>query len=180
MRAIVVVALLTLLAACGDGDGDGRTRDEAGPSSTTPRLDADRARPPLTFRPVMQLLSRSECNAATDDDRVPSHDKADCFLLGSPELVVTRYEAKAGAPGGPSIDGGLVEVNLGPEDLKQFNALARLCFDRSMSCPTGQLAVVFAGLVRVAPTVQEPEFSGPIAISGTAQEMEELLREMDR
>jgi hypothetical protein len=178
VRAIAIFSVLALLAACG-GD-NGRARDETEPASTTPRRDANRTRPPLSFRPVIQLLSRAECSAASETNRVPSIDGSTCFLLGEPELVVTRYEARAGQTDGALTDSSAIDVTLSRDDLKQFNGLAQLCFERSPACPTGQLAIVFADLVRVAPTVQEPEFSGSIAITGTVTEMEELLRQMNR
>ena len=154
MRAPAIAFAFVLLAACGGGNG--RALNDAGSPSTTSRPGADRTRPPLSFRPVLQFTPGAGCTTDAGEKSVPSHDGSACYSLGAPEVVVTQYGAKESTSGGLLTDGGAVDVTLGSEDLKKFNELAQLCFDRSTSCPTGQLAVVFAGVVRVAPTFTSP------------------------
>jgi hypothetical protein len=175
---VAIVLTCCLLAACGGGEGP--PVDDERPSSTTARRDDDRMRAPLSFRPVLAVRAASDCTAAAGPDTLTSSDRSVCYSLGTPEVVVTRYGAKAGATSGAQTDGGAVDVTLRPGDLRRFNSLAQSCFSRSVSCPTRQLAVVFGGVVRSVPTVQEPEFSGSISITGTDGEMRALLRDMER
>jgi len=54
----------------------------------------------------------------------------------------------------------------------QWNLLAAQCFQKSATCPTGQIAIVLDGTVISAPVVQTPNFSGSVQISGDFSESE--------
>ncbi|HZX55465.1 MAG TPA: protein translocase subunit SecD [Ilumatobacteraceae bacterium] len=53
-----------------------------------------------------------------------------------------------------------------------WNTLAAECFNGTESCPTRQLAIELDGEVISAPTVQQPEFTGSVQISGAFSEKE--------
>lgn len=180
MRALAISLAFFVTAACGGGGGDDGRADGEDSTSTSGRSDAVRTREPLSFRPVGQVLPAADCKGPSSPDTVASSDGSGCFLLGAPTVIVTHYRPEARASAGSVPDSGAIDVTLAAGDLERFNGLASSCFERSTSCPTGQLAVVFADLVRAVPTVQEPEFSGSIALSGREGEMRDLLREMNK
>jgi preprotein translocase subunit SecD len=70
----------------------------------------------------------------------------------------------------------VVDVGLrgGAEGLDIWNALATKCYVGApqQDCPTGRLAIVLDGVVISAPTVNEPEFSDRVLISGSFTEGE--------
>ena len=49
-------------------------------------------------------------------------------------------------------------MKAGEEGIDRFNALASRCFNRDISCPSQQMAIVLDGNVESAPTVNVPEF----------------------
>jgi len=53
-----------------------------------------------------------------------------------------------------------------------WNTLAAECFNGTETCPTHQLAIELDGEVISAPTVQQPEFTGSVQISGAFSEKE--------
>ncbi|HEY0521390.1 MAG TPA: protein translocase subunit SecD [Ilumatobacteraceae bacterium] len=56
------------------------------------------------------------------------------------------------------------------EDL--WNVLASECFNATATCPTRQLAIELDGEVISAPTVQQPNFTGSVQITGSFSESE--------
>lgn len=65
-----------------------------------------------------------------------------------------------------------VSVDLTGEGNTLFNELAALCFAGGPECPTKQIAIALDGIVRSAPTVQEPNFAGTVSITGQFTERE--------
>src|SRR3954471_18854395 len=53
-----------------------------------------------------------------------------------------------------------------------WNTLAAECYNATATCPTRQLAIELDGEVISAPTVQQPEFTGSVQISGAFSEKE--------
>ena len=54
----------------------------------------------------------------------------------------------------------------------KWNLLAAQCFQKTATCPTGQIAIVLDGVVISAPVVQTANFSGSVQISGDFKEAE--------
>lgn len=64
----------------------------------------------------------------------------------------------------PSVP-GMLTANLRPgggEDA--WNTLAAACYDRDSTCPTGQIAIEWGGVLMNVATVQAAEFSGTVAL----------------
>ncbi len=59
-----------------------------------------------------------------------------------------------------------VSVDLTGTGNKLFNELAGVCYAGGPECPTKQIAITLDGVVRSAPTVQEPTFAGRVSITG--------------
>jgi preprotein translocase subunit SecD len=61
----------------------------------------------------------------------------------------------------------------GNDGIDTFNAVASLCYARTPTCPTGQLAVTVDSRVVSAPTIQEPSYDrDQIQVSGAFDEAE--------
>jgi preprotein translocase subunit SecD len=75
-----------------------------------------------------------------------------------------------------------VSVGLSPLGEASWNALAAACFNGLDTCPSRQLAIVLDDVVQSAPTVNEPQFSGSVSISGsfTEDEARSLSRVLNR
>jgi len=64
-------------------------------------------------------------------------------------------------------------LRTGPDGLDRFNALAAQCYVGAAVCPTKQMAIVVAGRVLSAPTINAPAFEADrIEISGNFTEEE--------
>ena len=73
--------------------------------------------------------------------------------------------------------GPVIVLALTETGLETFNVAAGWCFNRTVECPSAQLALVTDGLVLTAPTVQFPSFDVPeLFVSGqfTIEEATEL------
>jgi len=68
--------------------------------------------------------------------------------------------------------GWTVTVGLSPGGESTWNALAAQCFSGAETCPSRQLAIVLDDVVQSFPTVNEPQFSGSVSISGSFSEDE--------
>jgi preprotein translocase subunit SecD len=86
----------------------------------------------------------------------------------------------------PTLDpaqGWGVAVDLrGGEGRDTWNNLASQCFSRVPTCPTQRLAIVLDSVVQSAPTVNEPNFTDSVSITGsfTQSEAEELASVLNR
>ena len=65
-----------------------------------------------------------------------------------------------------------VGLRSGSNGESKWNALAAQCFQKTSTCPTGQIAIVLDGVVISAPVVQTANFSGSVQISGDFKESE--------
>jgi preprotein translocase subunit SecD len=68
--------------------------------------------------------------------------------------------------------GVTVSLRGGADGEGVWNTLASECFNGTEACPTRQLAIELDGEVISAPTVQQPEFTGSVQISGAFSEKE--------
>jgi preprotein translocase subunit SecD len=86
----------------------------------------------------------------------------------------------------PTLDpsqGWGVSVDLrGGDGRDTWNNLASQCFSRVPTCPTQRLAIVLDSVVQSAPTVNEPNFTDSVSITGsfTQSEAEELASVLNR
>lgn len=86
----------------------------------------------------------------------------------------------------PTLDpaqGWGVAVDLrGGEGRDTWNNLASQCFSRAATCPTQRLAIVLDSVVQSAPSVNEPNFTDSVSITGnfTQSEAEELASVLNR
>jgi len=78
--------------------------------------------------------------------------------------------------------GWMVTVGLSSGGESAWNALATECFNGGQSCPSRQLAIVLDDVIQSSPVVNEPTFSGSVAISGSFKESEarSLARVLNR
>ena len=73
------------------------------------------------------------------------------------------------------LDGGwgvTVGLRRGSEGEDIWNALAGQCFSQSQACPSGRLAIELDGTIVSAPSVNVPQFSGNVQITGSFTESE--------
>jgi preprotein translocase subunit SecD len=106
----------------------------------------------------------------------PSGGSGEVFARGSAEPSLDQV----GAWG--------VSVSLRGDGEAAWNLLASQCFSNSTSCPQqpgaehGQLAIVLDGVIQSAPSVNQPSFSGSVAITGsfTEDEARSLARVLNR
>jgi preprotein translocase subunit SecD len=68
--------------------------------------------------------------------------------------------------------GVVVSLKDGADGNGVWNQLAAECFNRGQTCPSGRLAIELDGLIVSAPSVNEPQFSGSVQITGSFTETE--------
>jgi preprotein translocase subunit SecD len=94
------------------------------------------------------------------------------YALGPAALVgesVKSASAKLNTGGGS----WYVQLNLDSKGKELFNALAGQCYNQQPTCPTNRLAIELDGVVKSAPTFQEPTFdTGQVTITGDFKESE--------
>jgi preprotein translocase subunit SecD len=139
----------------------------------------------------------------TPDDSVPAGAADEPLLTQSvddgPVLLPTRdggvecvgpvqgtgevFERGSAEPTLDGADGWGVSVGLrGSEGADTWNNLASQCFSLAPTCPTQRLAIVLDSVVQSAPSVNEPNFTDAVSISGsfTQSEAEELAAVLNR
>jgi hypothetical protein len=122
----------------------------------------------LSFAPVL-WTGPAPCSETAVLD-----EKDECFELGPVSMDQDSVES---AEAVSDLGRWSVSIVLTEAGMERFNMAAAACFQRELSCPTGQLAVVFRGQVMSAPTIQAPRFErDQIQISGdfTQKEAREL------
>lgn len=157
---------------------------EVGPAGAPPAATTDlpAIRPaddgPVTggFRPVLEILPPDGDVGRGSGDVLPELDAQGGtvarYRLGPSDLGLAAIES-ASAGQHPPTGVWMVKVVFKPgsEGIDAFNALAKHCYSRAPSCPTGRLAFVLDGSIITAPTVQAPDFArDAIEISGNFQE----------
>jgi preprotein translocase subunit SecD len=113
---------------------------------------------------------------------VPTRDGgAEC--LGPAQGTGEVFERGSAEPTLDASQGWGVSVNLrGGDGRDTWNNLASQCFSRTPTCPTQRLAIVLDSVVQSAPTVNEPNFTDAVSISGsfTQSEAEDLASVLNR
>jgi preprotein translocase subunit SecD len=113
---------------------------------------------------------------------LPTRDGgAEC--LGPVQGTGEVFERGSAEPTLDPSQGWGVSVDLrGGEGRDTWNSLANQCFSRAATCPTQRLAIVLDSVVQSAPTVNEPNFTDSVSITGnfTQSEAEELASVLNR
>jgi preprotein translocase subunit SecD len=113
---------------------------------------------------------------------LPTRDGgAEC--LGPVQGTGEVFERGSAEPTLDPAQGWGVAVDLrGGEGRDTWNSLASQCFSRAATCPTQRLAIVLDSVVQSAPTVNEPNFTDSVSITGnfTQSEAEELASVLNR
>ena len=137
---------------------------------------------PLAAAPDDSVTATPETDATgTPDVSMTNDPDQQAILEGSDGLIY--FTGPAGATGevfendaAAEIVNGAWVVNVSLRDGAagegQWNALADQCFSRSVTCPTGQIAIVLDGVVISAPVVETNNFQGSVQISGDFSESE--------
>ena len=138
------------------------------PIATVPPVAADAPLPSQFLDPSAELL--------------PTRDGAvEC--LGPAQGTGEVFERGSAEPTLDPSQGWGVAVNLrGGEGRDTWNNLASQCFNRLPTCPTQRLAIVLDSVVQSAPTVNEPNFTDSVSITGnfTQSESDELAAVLNR
>ncbi len=127
------------------------------PPTTEPTDDAE---PPII--PDLETLELTD----------PEDDEADQPVTLPQEdddgNEVLRYQLGPTAATGEILSGASAQiqgvgqwqvgVELGGDGLAAFNRIAAECFNRTPTCPSGQLGIVLDSMVESAPTIQQPSF----------------------
>lgn len=116
------------------------------------------------------------------EDILPLRDTDEACMVG---FVGGTGEVFSRGSAQPTLDptqGWGVAVDLRGEGEIEWNLLASQCFQRSASCPSGQLAIVLDDVIQSAPTVNAPQFAGSVSITGnfTESEARGLARVLNR
>ena len=113
---------------------------------------------------------------------LPTRDgSAEC--VGPVQGTGEVFERGSAEPTLDASQGWGVSVDLrGGEGRDTWNNLANQCFNRQPTCPTQRLAIVLDSVVQSAPTVNEPNFTDSVSITGsfTQSEAEELAAVLNR
>ncbi|MEK7426758.1 MAG: protein translocase subunit SecD [Actinomycetota bacterium] len=107
----------------------------------------------------------------TSQQLLPLQGGGQC-LVGAAGGSGTVFENDARAD---ILDGGwgvTVGLRRGSEGEDIWNALAGQCFSQSQACPSGRLAIELDGTIVSAPSVNVPQFSGNVQITGSFTESE--------
>jgi preprotein translocase subunit SecD len=138
------------------------------PADTIPADTGAVPVPTQTFTPGAELLPTRD---GTVECVGPTQGTGEVFERGSATPTLD-----------PSQGWG-VSVDLrGGEGQDTWNNLASQCFSGAPSCPTQRLAIVLDSVVQSAPTVQQPNFTDAVSITGnfTQGEAEELSSVLNR
>jgi preprotein translocase subunit SecD len=113
---------------------------------------------------------------------LPTRDGgAEC--LGPVQGTGEVFERGSAQPTLDPSQGWGVSVDLrGGEGRDTWNSLASQCFNRAPTCPTQRLAIVLDSVVQSAPSVNEPNFTDSVSITGnfTQSEAEDLASVLNR
>ena len=138
------------------------------PTDTVPPIAIDAPLPSQFIDPTAEI--------------VPTRDGiAEC--LGPAQGTGEVFERGSAEPTLDPSQGWGVAVDLrGGEGRDTWNNLASQCFSRLPTCPTQRLAIVLDSVVQSAPTVNEPNFTDSVSITGNfdQSESEELAAVLNR
>ncbi len=144
-----------------------------------------------TTTPVDDPAATSVPPTTVPGSSVPTDPTATTVPANAPETTVLRTidgeQCIVGPAGGAGDEvfsrdssdvelvqsqGWTVVVGLSPGGEAAWNALAQQCYNGLETCPSRQLAIVLDDVIQSHPTVNEPQFSGSVSISGAFKESE--------
>lgn len=184
MRLTLAVGCVVvwMLAGCGDEGA------QSAATSTTRVVDESW----FAFSPVL-AVTPPPCESET----VPSSDLSACYelgdrlvgpggviaaeaveLLGRPadcpeDEIVCVVDATSPSTSQAAPTAWGVALTVSADALRVFNAAAAECFQQTLDCPSGQVAIVIDGVVMSAPTIQQSEFEADaFQVSGDFTEAE--------
>ena len=178
--------------------GDGTATDESGSVPAEPQGLRSPQAPPDTSAPndtsptdttPTETIPPGAVNEPVPTQTVtpgaevlPTRDgAAEC--VGPAQGTGEVFERGSAEPTLDPSQGWGVSVDLrGGEGRDTWNNLASQCFNRTPTCPTQRLAIVLDSVVQSAPTVNEPNFTDAVSITGsfTQSEAEELAAVLNR
>jgi preprotein translocase subunit SecD len=94
------------------------------------------------------------------------------YRLGPSQATGTIVKTATGEPPQGLQGAWSVSVDLTGKGNTLFNQIANTCFSGAPECPTKQVAIVLDGVVKSAPVVQQPNFTGSVSITGDFSERE--------
>lgn len=164
-------------------EGENIVVDLPGVSDQEAAFDALQVSGIVTLRPVIACGAQFPVDEAAGQAVLPRADGlGDCALGASGGTGEVFEQGSASADIDPSTGQWVVNVDLRPDGQVVWNSLAQMCFNGSGDCPSNQLAIVLDDVIQSAPTVQTPDFSGSVQISGafTEDEVRSLARVLNR
>lgn len=185
-RAVTRFSLAALLglAACGSDDASIDVPETAPPPEQAESENIESA----TTTPEAFYGSTAEEACLNDYDPAAPRPSAETFALlpsptGDEQLIcvgpalLTSSSLEAATASAEGV--GLV---FSPDGIEQFNAAAKLCFDRGDGCASGRLAIVLDGRIVSSPSINAPFFErDQIVLGGPSTSTEaELLAEQIR
>ena len=174
-------------------DSTAPTGSEGDPASTEPQGLRRPVAPPTDSVPTDSVPIETAPPGAVNEpvatqfvdptaEIVPTRDGgAEC--LGPVQGTGEVFERGSAEPTLDPSQGWGVSVDLrGGEGRDTWNNLANQCFNQLPTCPTQRLAIVLDSVVQSAPTVNEPNFTDSVSITGnfTQSEAEELAAVLNR
>lgn len=173
MRPLLLgLAALTLVAGCGS--------DEAYPQATNP--DGTSA---IQIRPVLEACVEDadapDATAVPVTSDVPAEAEGLVLLNGTTQycrvgpsqadgsVFAPKSKAREDGKGGWQV---ILQFRYATTGEDQWNAVARQCYDRAETCPTGQMAIVLHGVAHSVATVNVAYFTASIEFSGDFTEDE--------
>jgi preprotein translocase subunit SecD len=138
------------------------------PTETIPPGAVEAPAPAQLADPTAEIFSTRDGSA---ECLGPAQGTGEVFERGSAEPTLD-----------PSQGWGVAVDLRGGEGRDAWNNLASQCFNRLPSCPTQRLAIVLDSVVQSAPTVNEPNFTDSVSITGdfTQSEAEDLASVLNR
>jgi preprotein translocase subunit SecD len=138
------------------------------PTDTAPPVAVNEPIPTQTVDPGAEILPTRDGAAECVG---PAQGTGEVFERGSAEPTLD-----------PSQGWGVSVGLRGGDGADTWNNLASQCFNRVVTCPTQRLAIVLDSVVQSAPTVNEPNFTDSVSITGsfTQSEAEELASVLNR
>ena len=104
---------------------------------------------------------------------VQGADPPQYCLVGPQQGTGEVFQDNAGATIIPNSGWGVtVDLRDGTQGNDIWNGLASQCFNRTQTCPTGQLAIELDGTLQSVANVQTANFDGSVQISGSFSESE--------
>ncbi|MEX2627369.1 MAG: protein translocase subunit SecD [Ilumatobacteraceae bacterium] len=129
-----------------------------------------------------EVLDPAAPPAPGEEDVLPVLGSGESCVVGPVGGTGEVFSRGSASPTLEPQSGWGVSVDLQGEGEATWNLLASQCFNRSASCPSGQLAIVLDDVIQSAPVVNAPSFAGSVSITGnfTEGEARALSRVLNR